>query len=91
MQHLKYILRMNHATMVDQFNLTFITANALIGVITLNDFNLIIALIGAVVTLLANADKVAYSIVRVLELKRNNWRLPADTSSTDITKKKEEQ
>lgn len=68
--------RMHHETAFSVANLTFIGANTVLGFITLSEVNIAIAAVGAIVTILANADRVAYSIVRVLELKRNNWRLP---------------
>jgi flagellar biogenesis protein FliO len=83
--HLHEFIKEHHTAMTN-INLTFIGANTLLGLITLSEVNLVIAIAGATVTILANADKVAYSIVRVLELKRNNWRLPNAPQKEEDTK-----
>ena len=57
-------------------NYAFLGANVVLGAITLSEVNIVIAAIGGIVTILANADKVAYSIARVIELRRNKWRIP---------------
>lgn len=76
MLHTFKAFRMNHTDVFTATNLAFVGANALLGIITASDVNIIVAAVGGVVTILASADKVAYSIARILELKRNRWRIP---------------
>lgn len=68
--------RMNHTDVFTTANLAFIGANTLLGIITLSEVNIVIAAVGGAMTILANADRVAYSIARIMELKRNKWRIP---------------
>lgn len=71
---------MHNESVLSTVHLTFLAANTMLGIITMNDVNITIAVVGGMATILANVDKVAYSIVRVLELKRNGWKIPKQDS-----------
>jgi hypothetical protein len=62
----------------DLSNYLFIGINALMGfVVTWHDMNQAAALLGILMTLVANSDKMLLSILRWRDIMRSGWKLPA--------------
>lgn len=66
---------MGESTLIQTGNYSLMLVNALLAVITLQDINIIVAIMGALMTVVANLDKVVVSIVRIQEIRRNGWRI----------------
>ena len=50
--------------------------NLVVGLVTMNTLNLIVAVVGLVAMLLANAYKIVVAFIQLRDLWRNKWRLP---------------
>ena len=69
---------MDEHTLLNTSNIGLLAANFIVGFATMEAVNLAVAVSGAAVTILANLDRVAYSIVRIRELAANGWRIPKE-------------
>lgn len=74
---------MDEYTLLKFGNISLLGANFIVGFATMEAVNLAVAVSGAAVTILANLDRVAYSLVRIRELASNGWRIPKDAPAAD--------
>lgn len=77
----KHRFRMDQYAVLNFSNFSLLGANIVLGFVTMDAINLVVAASGAAVTILANLDRVAYSLVRIRELAANGWRIPKDTDA----------
>lgn len=52
-----------------------ILGNLILGVMTLDTLNVVVAFSGIFVTLMANVHRIVYSVLWIVEVKRNGWKL----------------
>lgn len=57
-------------------NLALLATNLVMGIALVEWANIAVAVSGAVVTVVANADRVIIAILRIVEIHRNGWKLP---------------
>lgn len=56
-------------------NLGLILGNIVLGLVTLDTLNLVVAFSGIFVTLMANVHRIVYSVLWIVEIKKNGWKL----------------
>ena len=68
-----------HHPILQGGNLGLILGNLILGLATLDTLNMVVAFTGIFVTLAANVHRIVYSVLWVVAIKRNGWRLtPSD-------------
>lgn len=77
--------RMIEIPIMEWANGGLIAANTLLGVVLLNDLNLIAAGVGVAVTVFANLGKIAESVAHLNAIRKNGWLPLKKTPPTEET------
>lgn len=61
--------------LLNSSNVGLILGNLILGVMTLDTLNVVVAFSGIFVTLMANVHRIVYSVLWIVAVRRNGWQL----------------